>query len=175
MIITYKEITPAIHSNALILPETTLIGDVEIDEDSSVWFRSVLRGDIHYIRIGRNSNLQDGTIVHTGFGIYPALVGDNVTIGHGALIHGTDIKDSVLIGMGAILLNGSVVNKGSIVAAGALIRENFVVPPRTLAAGVPAKIIRDVTDEEYDAILKSADHYHELAKTYITVKREKVL
>jgi len=167
MIISYKGKTPNIHSKAFILPEATLIGDVEIGKNSSVWFKSILRGDIHYIRIGQNSNLQDGTIVHTGFGIYPALVGDNVTIGHGALIHGTDIKDCVLIGMGAVLLNGSVVNKGSIVAAGALIRENFVVPTRTMVAGVPAKIVREITDEEYESILKPAIHYNELARTYI--------
>lgn len=167
MIITFKGKTPDVHSNAFILPETTLIGDVKIGENSSIWFKSILRGDIHFIRIGQNSNIQDGTIVHTGFGIYPALVGDNVTIGHGALIHGTDIKDCVLIGMGAILLNGSVVNEGSIVAAGALVRENFVVPPRTMVAGVPAKIVREITDEEYESILESADHYYELAKTHI--------
>ena len=175
MIITYKGMNPKIHKNAVIMPETTLIGDVEIGENSSVWFRSIVRGDIHYIRIGCNSNLQDGVIVHTGFGIYPALVGDNVTAGHGAFIHGTDIKDNVLIGMGAILLNGSVVNEGSIVAAGALIRENFIVPSRSMVAGVPAKVIRDVTDEEYDAILKSADRYRELAKTYIYQTNIKVL
>ncbi len=166
MIIAHNEIKPVLHPHALILPETTLIGDVIVGEYSSVWFRSVLRGDIHYIRIGKNSNLQDGVLVHTGTGVYPALVGDNVTIGHGAIIHGTDIRNNVLIGMGALLLNGSIVEKGAVVAAGAVVREHFTVPARTMVAGVPAKVIRDVSDAEYEKILESADHYRELAQTY---------
>jgi gamma-carbonic anhydrase len=166
MIITHKGITPIIHPGAFVLPETILIGDVEIGKDSSVWFRSVLRGDIHYIRIGKKSNLQDGVLVHTGYGKHPALVGDYVTIGHAAVIHGTEIRNHCLIGMGALLLNGSLIEEGAIVAAGAVVRENFTVPSRTLAAGVPAKIIREVSDEEYKNIVESAGHYHELAQTY---------
>jgi carbonic anhydrase/acetyltransferase-like protein (isoleucine patch superfamily) len=172
MIIIHHGVKPVIHPKTILLPETTLIGDIKIGEYSSVWFRSVLRGDIHYIRIGKNSNLQDGVLVHTGTGEYPALVGDDVTIGHGAIIHGTDIRDRVLIGMGAMLLNGSVVEEGSIVAAGAVVREHFTVPARTLVAGVPAKVIRDVTDKEYEKILNSAHHYRELAKSYLIMNQE---
>ncbi len=166
MIITYKGMTPVIRRGALILPETMLIGDVEIGPDASIWFHSVLRGDIHYIRIGKKTNLQDGVLVHTGYGTFPALVGDGVTIGHGAIIHGTEIRNNCLIGMGAKLLNGSLVEEGAIVAAGAVVKENFTVPSRNLVAGVPAKIIREVIEEEYQNILESADHYHELAQSY---------
>ncbi|MDD3807427.1 MAG: gamma carbonic anhydrase family protein [Candidatus Marinimicrobia bacterium] len=166
MILPHHSLKPSIHPKAFILPETTLIGDVTIGEASSIWFQSVLRGDIHFIRIGKRSNLQDGVLVHTGYSKYPTIIGDDVTIGHRAIIHGTEIQNTVLIGMGAILLNGSLIEEGAIVAAGAVVRENFTVPSRTMVAGIPAKVIREVSDEEYQKIKQSADHYCLLAETY---------
>jgi len=150
---------PHIHPTAFIDESAQIIGDVEVGEDSSVWMASVVRGDVHRIRIGRRSNIQDGTIVHVMRDTHPTTIGDEVTIGHAAVIHGCTIEDECLIGMGAILLNGSHIGKGSIVAAGSLIVEGLVVPPGSLVMGSPATVRRPVTDAEMSMIRDLANRY----------------
>jgi carbonic anhydrase/acetyltransferase-like protein (isoleucine patch superfamily) len=136
-----------------------VIGDVEIGDESSVWMCVVVRGDVHRIRIGRRSNVQDGTVVHVMNGTHPTTIGDNVTIGHAAVVHGCTVEDQCLIGMGAILLNGVRVGAQSIVAAGALLTEGTVVPPRSLVMGSPGKVKRLLTHTEIAGIQSYADRY----------------
>lgn len=150
---------PRVHPTAFIDDSAQVIGDVEIGEESSVWMTVVIRGDVHRIRIGRRSNVQDGTIVHVMKDTHPTTIGDHVTIGHGAIVHGCDIEDQCLVGMGAILLNGCRIGTGSIVAAGALVPEGMVVPPRSLVMGSPAKVKRALADEAIADIQMYADRY----------------
>ena len=150
---------PRVHPSVFIDSSAQVIGDVEIGEESSVWMMVVIRGDVHRIRIGRRSNVQDGTIVHVMKDTHPTIIGDNVTIGHAAVIHGCTIEDQCLIGMGAILLNGSHVGTGSIIAAGSLVPERMVIPPRSLVMGSPAKVKRQLGDEAVAEIQMYADRY----------------
>jgi carbonic anhydrase/acetyltransferase-like protein (isoleucine patch superfamily) len=150
---------PRVHPTAYIDDSAQVIGDVEIGEDSSVWMSVVIRGDVNTIRIGRRSNVQDGTVVHVMRDTHPTFLGNNVTVGHAAVVHGCTIEDQCLIGMGAILLNGVVIGTGSIVAAGALVVEGMQVPPRSLVMGSPAKVKRPLTDAEVATIQMYADRY----------------
>ena len=150
---------PRVHPTAYIDDSAQVIGDVEIGEESSVWMAVVIRGDVHRIRIGRRSNVQDGTIVHVMKDTHPTLVGDNVTIGHAAVIHGCTIEDRCLIGMGAIVLNGARIGGESMIAAGTLVVEGMQVPPRSLVMGSPGKVKRPLTDEEIASIQMYADRY----------------
>ena len=150
---------PRVHPTAFIDDSAQVIGDVEIGEESSVWMAAVIRGDVNYIRIGRRSNVQDGTIVHVMRDTHPTVVGDNVTIGHAAVIHGCTIDDRCLIGMRATLLNGSHIGADSIVAAGTLVVEGMNVPPRALVMGSPGKVKRPLTDAEVATIQNYADRY----------------
>ena len=147
------------HPTAFIDDSAQVIGDVDIGEESSVWMNAVVRGDVHSIRVGRRSNIQDGTIVHAMTGTHPTAIGDHVTIGHGALVHGCTIENLCLIGMGAILLNGARVGTQSIVAAGTLVTEGMNVPPRSLVMGSPAKVKRLLTQAEIAEIQGYADRY----------------
>src|SRR5690242_18408527 len=140
MLRPYKGRLPVIDPPAYIDPSAQVIGDVEIGAETSVWMNVVVRGDVNQIRIGRRTNVQDGTIVHVMHGHHPTAVGDEVTIGHGAMVHGCTIADRVLIGMGAILLNGATIGSDSIVAAGSLVPEGAAIPPRSLAMGTPARV-----------------------------------
>jgi len=155
----YRGVTPRVHPSAFIDDSAQVIGDVEIGEESGVWMCAVLRGDVHAIRVGSRSNIQDGTIVHVMTGTHPTTIGDNVTIGHGALVHGCTIENQCLIGMGAILLNGARIGAGSIVAAGTLIVENMTVPPKSLVMGSPGKVKRLLTHAEIADILAYANRY----------------
>jgi carbonic anhydrase/acetyltransferase-like protein (isoleucine patch superfamily) len=155
----YRGLSPRVHPSAFIDDSAQVIGDVEIGEESSVWMCAVIRGDVHSIRIGRRTNVQDGTVVHAMTGTHATAIGDNVTIGHGAIIHGCTIDHQCLIGMGAILLNGAHVGSGSIVAAGALLVEHMTVPPRSLVMGSPGKIKRLLTQAEVADIQRYADRY----------------
>ncbi|MGE0705000.1 MAG: gamma carbonic anhydrase family protein [Vicinamibacterales bacterium] len=159
MLRPYRGRMPRIHPTAFIDESAQVIGDVEVGEDSSVWMATVVRGDVHRIRIGKRSNVQDGTIVHVMRDTHSTTVGDEVTIGHAAVIHGCTIEDRCLIGMGAILLNASHVGRGSIIAAGSLLVEGTVVPPGSLVMGSPAKVRRTVTEAEMSMILDLADRY----------------
>jgi carbonic anhydrase/acetyltransferase-like protein (isoleucine patch superfamily) len=150
---------PRVHPTAFIDQSAQVIGDVEIGEESSVWMSVVIRGDVHHIRIGRRSNIQDGTVVHVMKNQYPTIIGDEVTVGHAALVHGCTIEDRCLIGMGAIVLNGAQIGTESIVAAGSLVVERMVVPPRSLVMGSPAKVRRPLTDAEVAEIRQYADRY----------------
>src|SRR4026207_2547971 len=132
MLRPYCGVLPRVHPTAFIDDSAQIIGDVEIGEDSSVWMSAVIRGDVHRIRIGRRSNIQDGTVVHVMNRTHPTTIGDGVTVGHGAILHGCTIEDRWLSGMGAILLNGACIGSGSIVAAGTLVVEEMKVPPRSL-------------------------------------------
>lgn len=159
MLRPFGGVLPRVHASAFIDDSAQVIGDVEIGEESSVWMCAVLRGDVHWIRVGRRSNIQDGSIVHAMTGTHPTSIGDNVTIGHAAVIHGCTIEDQCLIGMGAILLNGAHVGTGSVVAAGALLVENMKVPPKSLVMGSPAKVKRLLTQAEGAEIQLYADRY----------------
>jgi carbonic anhydrase/acetyltransferase-like protein (isoleucine patch superfamily) len=172
MILTLAGRTPRIAPSAYIAPSADIIGTVELDENSSVWFQCVLRGDIEPIRVGANSNIQDGSIVHTMMGS-PVTVGNWVTVGHRVVLHGCTVENNCLIGMGAVLLNNVHVGEGSIVAAGALVAENTVIPPRSLYMGVPAKRRREVTRDEQAFIRMHADHYLQYKETYLAEAAKK--
>ena len=159
MLRPYRGRLPVIDPSAYIDASAQVIGDVEIGPESSVWMNVVCRGDVNYIRIGRRSNVQDGTIVHVMHDTHPTMIGSEVTIGHGAIVHGCTIEDRVLIGMGAILLNGARVGSDSIVAAGSLVPEGVAIPPRSLAMGSPAKVRRQLSDEEVASILDYSANY----------------
>ncbi len=159
MIRDHRGRRPRLGSGVFVDDSAQVIGDVEIGDESSVWMCTVIRGDVNWIRIGRRSNVQDGTIVHVMTKTHPTSIGDNVTIGHGAIIHGCTIEDQCLIGMGAILLNGARVGTGSIVAAGTLLVEGATIPPRSLVMGSPGKVKRALTDAEVLDIQAYADRY----------------
>lgn len=159
MLRPYRGTLPRVHPTAYIDDSAQVIGDVEIGEESSVWMAVVIRGDVHRIRIGSRTNVQDGTVVHVMKDAHPTIVGDNVTIGHGAIVHGCTIEDQCLIGMGAILLNGARVGTQSIVAAGTLVVEGAAIPPRSLVMGSPGKVKRLLTHAEIAEIQKYADRY----------------
>jgi carbonic anhydrase/acetyltransferase-like protein (isoleucine patch superfamily) len=159
MLRPFRGTMPRVHPTAYIDDSAQIIGDVEIGEDSSVWMCVVIRGDVHHIRIGRRTNVQDGTIVHVMRGTHPTAIGDEVTIGHGAVIHGCAIQNRCLIGMGAILLNGVTIGHDSIVAAGTLLPEGTTLPPRSLVMGAPGKVRRALSDAEVESILDLANRY----------------
>jgi carbonic anhydrase/acetyltransferase-like protein (isoleucine patch superfamily) len=159
MLRPYRGTAPRVHASAFIDPSAQVIGNVEIGEESSLWMNVVVRGDVNWIRIGARSNVQDGTIVHVMKDTHPTVVGDDVTIGHAAVIHGCAIEDRCLIGMGAVVLNGARIGSGSIVAAGSLVVEGMQVPPRSLVMGSPAKVKRALTDDEVAEIQMYADRY----------------
>jgi carbonic anhydrase/acetyltransferase-like protein (isoleucine patch superfamily) len=159
MLRLYRGRMPAIAASAWVDESAQVIGDVTIGEESSIWMNVVVRGDVHWIRIGRRTNIQDGTIVHVMRDTHPTTIGDEVTIGHAAVVHGCTIHDRVLVGMGAILLNGVEVGEDSIIAAGALLVEGAKVPPRSLVMGSPAKVRRTLTDEEIASIRDYAERY----------------
>ena len=158
---------PRIPAGVFVDDSAQVIGDVEVGDESSIWMCAVVRGDVNWIRIGKRSNVQDGTIVHVMTNTHPTQIGDDVTIGHAAIIHGCTIEDRCLIGMGAILLNGSHVGSGSIVAAGTLLVEGMKVPPRSLVMGSPGKVKRTLTDAEVADIQGYADRYAKLRLDYM--------
>jgi carbonic anhydrase/acetyltransferase-like protein (isoleucine patch superfamily) len=165
----YRGTSPRVHSTAFVDASAQVVGDVDIGEESSVWMCAVIRGDVHWIKVGTRTNIQDGTIVHGMTGTHPTTIGDNVTVGHAAVIHGCTIEDRCLIGMGAILLNGSHVGVGSIVAAGTLLVEGQQVPPRSLVMGNPGKVKRLLTQSEVAGIQLSADRYAAYRLDYMDI------
>lgn len=139
---------PTIHPSCFVAPSADIIGDVTLAEDASVWYQCVLRGDINAIRIGQRTNIQDGTIIHLENNL-PCIVGNDVVVGHRALLHACTIEDGCLIGMGAIILNGAVIKKGAVIGAGAVVKENMVVPENSLVVGIPGKAIKTLPDSSY--------------------------
>ena len=160
-------ILPEWGENCFIAENATITGDVIIGDDCSVWFNAVVRGDVHYIRIGNNVNIQDGVIIHCTYKKAPVEIGDNVSIAHGAIIHGCTIHDNVLVGMGAIIMDGAIIESNAVIAAGALISKNTVVESGTVYAGVPAKKIRTVDTELLEGeIHRISDNYNMYASWY---------
>ena len=168
MIIKYKEKIPVISKTCFIANSTNIIGDVKIGSETNIWFGTTIRADMHYIRIGKRTNIQDNSIIHVTTDIAPTIIGNGITIGHGAIIHGCTIKDNCLIGMGSIIMDEVVINEGSMIAAGALIPPRTIVPKNTLMVGSPAKPIRKLRTIEKNEIFERAQHYIDLANDYIT-------
>jgi carbonic anhydrase/acetyltransferase-like protein (isoleucine patch superfamily) len=166
MILPYNGIYPKIDESVLICEGVQIIGDVEIGKESSIWFNTVIRGDVNYIRIGERTNVQDLSMLHVTYKKYPLIIGNDVTIGHSVTLHGCTVKDFVLIGMGAILLDNCVINSNSLIAAGALVKEKFIVPEGVLVAGVPGKIVRDLTLQEIEKVKRGAKNYLMYVETY---------
>ena len=160
----YKGISPKIHKDAFVAETAAVIGDVEIGKDSSVWYGAVVRGDEAPIRIGEKTNVQDNCVLHCDAGT-SMNIGENVTIGHGAIVHGATIGDNVLIGMGAIILNGATIGDNAVIGAGAVVKENADIPAASLVVGVPAKVIRTLTEEQISQ-RKTVSYYVELAGNY---------
>ncbi len=156
---SYNGIEPNIHESVFLRDGARIIGDVVLEKDVNVWYNTVIRGDVNYIRVGERTNIQDNSMLHVTWQKYPLIVGADVTVGHNVVLHGCTVKHSVLIGMGAILLDNCVVNSNSLVAAGTLIKEGFEVPEGVLVAGVPGKIVRDLRSEEIEKIAQSARNY----------------
>ena len=167
MIRSYQGRLPVIPASAYVDVSAQVIGAVELGEHSSVWMNAVLRGDVHTIRIGAESNVQDCAVLHGMKGLYPVVVGDRVTIGHNATVHGCVLEDDVLVGIGAIILNGAHIGAGSIIAAGAVIPERTVIPSRSLVAGVPGKVRRTLGEKDREMILMYARNYLDYTKIYL--------
>jgi len=167
MIRNYQGLTPQVHPTCYVDLSAQLIGDVTLGEHSSVWMNAVLRGDVNFIRVGSNSNVQDCAVLHGQRNLYPVIVGDWVTIGHNATVHGCVVEDECLIGIGSRVLNNCRIGSGSIIAAGAVVPEHTVVPSRTLWAGVPAKLRRELSDKDRALILEYAKNYLDYTEIYL--------
>jgi carbonic anhydrase/acetyltransferase-like protein (isoleucine patch superfamily) len=163
----FKSVLPKVHPTAYIDQSAQLIGDVELGQESSVWMNVVIRGDVNTIRIGDRTNIQDGTVIHVMRGTHPTRIGNEVTVGHAAILHGCTIHDRVLIGMGAMLLNGADIGEDSIVAAGSLVPEEKKFPPRSLLMGRPAALRRELTEKEIASIRDYAERYVGYRKDYM--------
>lgn len=147
LILPVNNITPQFGAGCFIAPNATITGDVQMGDQCSIWFNAVIRGDVHYIKMGNKVNVQDGACIHCTYQKHPTDIGNNVSIGHHALVHGCTLHDNVLVGMGAIVMDGCVVESNSIIAAGAVLLEGTHVPPGTIFAGVPAKKVKDISPE----------------------------
>ena len=167
MIRSYQGKLPQVPSSCYIDPSAQILGDVVLGERSSVWMNAVLRGDVNSIRVGSCSNVQDCSVLHGQRNLYPVVVGDWVTIGHNATVHGCIVEDTVVIGMGARVLNNSRIGEGCIIAAGSVVPEHTVVPPRTLWAGVPAKMRRELGEKDRALILEYAQNYLDYVEIYL--------
>ena len=165
MILELDNIKPKIHENTFIANSADIIGNVEIFENVSIWFGAVLRGDVEKIVVGKNSNIQDNSTVHTDFGI-PCIIGENVTVGHNVVLHSCNISDNVIVGMGSTILNGAKIAKNCLVGANSLVTHKLEYQEGMLILGNPAKIVRILTDEEIEHNIKNANHYVENAKRY---------
>lgn len=168
MIRTFQGIKPTVPKSCFIEETAAVIGDVVMGEDCSVWFNAVIRGDVHYIRIGERTNVQDLCMLHVTHDTHPLIIGNDVTIGHNVVLHGCTIHDRVLVGMGAIIMDGAVIGEDSVVGAGALVVEGTIVPPKSLILGSPAKVKRPVTDKELVWVRESAENYVRYAGQYLS-------
>lgn len=165
MIYKFKEYAPKIAEKCFVAVNSSVVGNVMIAKDSSIWFGAVVRGDTNQIIIGESTNIQDNCTIHSD-GNFPVKLGDGITVGHNCIIHGCSIKNNCLIGMGSIILNGAEIGESSIIGAGSLITQNTKIPSGTLCFGSPVKVVRKLTEEEIDSIKESAKHYVELSKFY---------
>jgi carbonic anhydrase/acetyltransferase-like protein (isoleucine patch superfamily) len=166
MIKTFDGVAPKIHETAFVAENAIVIGDVEIDEQSSVWFGSVLRGDVNYIRVGKRTNIQDGSIIHVSSKTHPTVLEDEITLGHRVTLHGCYVETGCLIGIGAIILDGVRVGRNSLVAAGSLVTPNTQISPRSLVMGSPARVKRELTDDEIYNLARFWQNYTDLLRIY---------
>ncbi len=166
MIHPYRGVMPKVHPSAWIAGSADVIGDVELGEESSVWFTTVVRDDVNMIRVGRGTNLQDGTVIHVNRNGTPTILEDYVTVGHAARLHGCHIKSNCLIGIGAVVLDGAVLDEECVVAAGAVVSPGTQVPRGSLLMGAPARVKRQVTEKDLELIYNSAKNYVALAAEY---------
>lgn len=166
MILEFNGIKPTIDKTCYISESVDIIGDVVIEKNANIWFGTTIRGDMSKIHIGENTNIQENSVVHVDFD-YETNIGKNVTIGHRAIIHGCEISDNVLIGMGSIILNGAKIGKNSIVGAGSLVTQNKIFEDGVLIMGSPAKAVRKLTEEEIESIEQSSKNYVEISKKYL--------
>jgi carbonic anhydrase/acetyltransferase-like protein (isoleucine patch superfamily) len=171
---SYKGKTPRLGRDVFIAPNATVIGDVELGDQASVWFGAVIRGDEMPIRFGKRTNLQDGSVVHITSGTAQTTIGDDVTVGHMVLLHGCTVGDGVLVGMGSVLLDGSVVEDGAFIAAGSLLSPGTRIPTRSLAMGRPARVVRAVRDEDLAWIREAGRLYVEYAKSFMSETFQRV-
>lgn len=166
MIKPFNGVSPRIHETAFVTDDAIVIGDVEIGEDASIWFGSIVRGDVNYIRIGARTNIQDGTVIHVSSETHPTELEHEVTVGHRVTLHGCYVESGCLIGIGAILLDGVRVGRNSIVAAGTLLTPGTVIPPGSMVMGAPGKVRRSLTDEELEGLPQFWKNYTELKQHY---------
>jgi len=167
MLRSYRDITPVVPATCYVDASAQLIGDVILGDRSSVWMNAVIRGDVHHIRIGSGTNIQDGAVLHGMKLLHPVIIGDMCTIGHNATVHGCTLEDEVLVGMGAVILNGAHIGTGSIIAAGAVIPEGTQIPPHSLVTGVPGKVRRTLAEADLKLIRMYANNYLEYTQTYL--------
>ncbi|MCL5780298.1 anhydrase [Desulforamulus profundi] len=165
MILPYLEHSPKIHASAYIAPGAVVVGRVDLQENVSIWYNSVVRGDVDRVSIGRGTNIQDGCLLHQNEGV-PLVIGEEVTVGHGAILHGCTIGDGCLIGMGAIILTGAKIGPEALIGAGSVVKEGQEIPPGVLAVGSPARVIRSLSDEERSGLRESARHYRMMAEQH---------
>ncbi|QKZ11845.1 gamma carbonic anhydrase family protein [Spirosoma sp. KUDC1026] len=151
--------TPVFGENCWFAPNATIVGDVRMGRDCTVWFNAVIRGDVNSIVIGNRTNIQDGAVIHCTYQKTKTVIGNCVSIAHNAIVHGCTIEDQVLIGMGAIVMDGAVIGTGSIIAAGAIVTQNMVVPPGSIYAGNPARLLKPVSPEQAEVFMRTADNY----------------
>ena len=163
----YEGHKPRLGERVFVAENAAMIGDVEIGNDCSIWYGTVIRGDVHHVRIGSRTNVQDNCTIHVTGGTHAAIIAEEVTIGHGVIVHGCTIRRGALIGMGSRVLDGAVVGEQALVGAGALVPEGMRVPPRTLVVGVPARVKRSLTDAEVEQLEESWRHYVELKEKYL--------
>ena len=172
MIRSYQGVRPIVPPSCYVDASAQVIGDVTLGEYASIWMNAVVRGDVNSIRIGAKSNVQDCAVLHGMRHLYPVIVGEMVTIGHNATVHGCVLEDMVLVGIGATILNNARIGEGSIIAAGAVIPEHAVIPPRSLVTGVPGKIRRSLGDADRELILKYAQNYLDYTAIYLDELKE---
>jgi carbonic anhydrase/acetyltransferase-like protein (isoleucine patch superfamily) len=175
MLHAYHGRTPVVHPTAFVHASAHVIGEVELGEDASVWFQCVLRGDVNHIRVGRGTNIQDGTVIHVNRRGQPTVLGDFVTVGHAARLHGCTVASHCLVGIGAIVLDGAELGEECLVAAGTLVPPGMKVPPRSVLMGNPARIRRPVTDEDLELIRRSARNYIALKNDYLRASPDAVV
>ncbi|MFQ5560941.1 MAG: gamma carbonic anhydrase family protein [Nitrospinota bacterium] len=171
MIKPYNGIFPTIHPSAFVEESASIIGDVVIEEESGIWFRAVVRGDVNSIRIGKRTNIQDGSVLHVDHARFGMKLGNDITVGHGVILHGCQIGSNSLVGMGSIIMDGAQIGTNVMVGAGALITQNFVVPDGVLVVGSPAKVKRGLTAHEKKEIQQSARNYVNYFKDYLPGKQ----
>ena len=166
MIYAYSGVEPKFGPNVFLAPGALIVGDVELDDGTNIWFYSVIRGDVHYVRIGRDTNIQDHCMLHVTGGQFPLIIGNEVVVGHRAVLHGCTIHDRTLIGIGALVLDGAVVEEGAIVAAGAVVTPGSTIQSNSVVAGIPAQHIREVSDEDHAYQAKTCHNYRSYAARF---------